>query len=269
MKKLIFVMRHLRAGGAERAMVNLAKGLHKHGYEIHFYLLKLEGKFLDDIEGEFQVNPIVTNNYLGEKISNSRFIRSDLMRTFLRLGLDPTIAILAHHIKKDQPDLVLSCLWEADIAAGLALKRASLNIPWTAALQSSVSQCLAGAALGSWRVRFSRSLYQNANAVIGCSNWLINDAIQILNLDPAKTHNIFNGVDTQTVAHLIDEPLDRSKFHPSEINLLSIGRLEAVKRLDLLLNAFRIVFQQYPHSHLHILGEGRLDWRACRNDYSW
>lgn len=54
----------------------------------------------------------------------------------------------------------------------------------------------------------------------------------------------------------------------NESVVLFVGRLDEIKRLDVVIQAFKIFNRKYmPHSHLIIIGEG--DFSACLQDIKW
>jgi glycosyltransferase involved in cell wall biosynthesis len=93
-----------------------------------------------------------------------------------------------------------------------------------------------------------RALRSSTRVVVG-SDWS-RDALITEGFDPARVH---------AVPHCVD--LD--EFRPDEKNgrvnwgepvILSLGRLDPRKRLDLLLDAFRLVVHEYPGAKLRIVG---------------
>lgn len=258
MKKIVFILRNLKGGGAERAMVNLMKGLQNRGYKIQLCLIQSNGPFLSDIQNRIPIFTIIPEKSLAARISNSVLIHSDLIRTAIRFCLHPISQKIAQYLKTENPDYVVSCLWEADIATGKALELMDEKIPWVVAQESSVRRYLANSLLGKYRVSFSKRIYSRASAFVGCSKSNIEDAKLILDLSAEKTYFAYNGMDKDRIVQQMGESIDDLEFDPSHFNLVSIARLERVKRIDLLVEAFSIIHKRYQNTRLHILGVGRL-----------
>ncbi|MGQ9727678.1 MAG: glycosyltransferase family 4 protein [Candidatus Fervidibacter sp.] len=97
---------------------------------------------------------------------------------------------------------------------------------------------------------------RNANGVRAISQALANGAIA-LGADAAKVRVIYNGVDVQRFT-LMPREIARQQLgiDPQRRYLLYVGRLVAVKGLDLLLDAAAIVMRQQADTELVLVGDG-------------
>jgi glycosyltransferase involved in cell wall biosynthesis len=89
-----------------------------------------------------------------------------------------------------------------------------------------------------------------AQAVTGCSQFVIDDAVRRFGLTPGKGRVIYNGVEVggDDVPRALDLPFERF--------VLGLGRVVEKKGFDLLLEAFAKVAPQHPGVGLVIGGDG-------------
>lgn len=100
-KKILFIIDHLKGGGAEIMTINLAKKMQERGYEIHILLLKNENNFNDDTES-FNILTLDTSEefYSGKLLINK--------------SLDSvTQSRLSTIINNIKPDHIIVTIWYA------------------------------------------------------------------------------------------------------------------------------------------------------------
>ena len=73
--------------------------------------------------------------------------------------------------------------------------------------------------------------------------------VKHMNVDPSKIDVIPNGV---------DEAFSKEQLKPQKGRIVFVGRLEPQKRLDLLMQAFKIAKKKIKEAELHIIGAGPL-----------
>ncbi len=99
--------------------------------------------------------------------------------------------------------------------------------------------------IGPWQAR----LLARAGAITAVNQALLEDATSLFPQIAAKGRVILNGVGPDWF-----QPLDDTNHH--EEYVLFAGRLNHVKGVDLLLNAWARVNRRFPQTGLHIVGEG-------------
>lgn len=78
-------------------------------------------------------------------------------------------------------------------------------------------------------------------------------------LPPGKIHVIHNGVDVSSLRD-IGEVADFKHLKPNTLHVGIIGRLEAVKRVDIFLEMAKLVLEKnvFPDIQFHVIGDGKL-----------
>ena len=95
-----------------------------------------------------------------------------------------------------------------------------------------------------------RRIWENADAVVACSRGLKNRALKFL---PSVLIDVIpNGVDLNLYAPVENKPRD------ARLKLLTVGRLSATKRVELLIDAVRVLRKSNYNVHLSIVGGGSL-----------
>lgn len=162
-------------------------------------------------------------------------------------GLNPALAALATDIEIAQSvasvDLLHSHTWYANLAGHLGsflhgvphvITAHSLepHRPWKA------EQLGGGYQISSWA---EKTAYEAADAIIAVSKGMRADVFKAYpQLDPAKVHVIYNGIDTDEYAPTID-PSIQSGYAISGRYAIFIGRITRQKGLAHLLRAWREV----------------------------
>ncbi|MEM3640482.1 MAG: glycosyltransferase family 4 protein [Candidatus Bathyarchaeia archaeon] len=112
----------------------------------------------------------------------------------------------------------------------------------------------------AWPFSFNKAVSKISNTLahivsklsthnITVSNFAKTILINQLNINPKKIDVIPNGV---------DETFFKAKLEPQQGRIVFVGRLEHQKRLDLLLEAFKILKKKVSDAELHIIGSGPL-----------
>ncbi|MFP6604473.1 MAG: glycosyltransferase [Pirellulaceae bacterium] len=222
----------LAGGGAERITVNLLQALKDFPVQLELVLADKSGPYLGDVPSTV---PVVS---LGTK--------------HIRRSCRP----LARYLQKQQPDILLSHLSHANLAAVLARKRSR-----TSTRLVLVEHLTMSAYRGErFRDRFirplARLLYRSAEAVVAVSEGAARDLEQQLRWSPGRVHVIHNPVVDPSVMEASQEPLDHPWAADHSIPvLLAVGRLTPQKDFATLLKAFALLSEQRS-ARLVILGDG-------------
>lgn len=178
--------------------------------------------------------------------------------------------------RKYHPDIVLFVNgrlglfpWYAYLAARLcgakrvlAIEHLVANSPERVSgigLWNALRRLIGAHARAIWRIRLAGLL---SHKTITVSNAVRDKLIQDYGYPTAKTITILNGVDLQHYARSRTRSASKKTelgFVASDPIVLCISNLNAQKRIDVLLDAFRIVSKNHPRARCVILGSGSLE----------
>lgn len=233
-KYLALFLPSLRGGGAERVMVNLARGFVERGLDVDLVLAKAEGPYLSRVPSEVRVVDLGASRVLA------------------------SLPGLVRYLRQERPRALLSAINHANVAALWARRLARVPTRVVVSEHNTLSRGSANAT--SLRARLMplwvRAFYPWADAVVAVSEGVAKDLIRITGLPPEKVQIIYNPVVTPELYARAEEPLDHLWFAPGESPVvLGVGRLTAQKDFPTLIRAFAEVRRQRP-ARLIILGEG-------------
>jgi glycosyltransferase involved in cell wall biosynthesis len=104
-----------------------------------------------------------------------------------------------------------------------------------------------------WLVQLDREMIdrrlQHADAIIGCSDYVVSHIREGFPHYSSRCATVFNGVDIERVTPGIERPPGR---RPARV--IFVGRVSPEKGLHVLLEAFGRVLDQYPEADLEIIG---------------
>ncbi len=233
--RLAILLPGLGAGGAERVMLNLARGLVERGHAVDMLLLRAEGDFL----------PLLDRRVRRVDLGARRALAA--------------LPALVRYLRRERPRALLSNLTYLNLLAVLARAWAGS----AARLILVEHNDLAPAArhgVRRWERFFPllvRWLYPRADGVAAVSRGVA-AGLTALGLKPEKVSVIYNPVLSPEIAALAKAPLDHPWFAPGAPPvILAVGRLTAAKDYPTLLRAFALLRARRP-ARLLILGEGEL-----------
>jgi glycosyltransferase involved in cell wall biosynthesis len=228
----IFLM-DLDGGGAEKVMLNLARGFAEQGLQVDLVLVKAEGPYLSNLPAKVRV----------VKLESSRLILS--------------IPALARYLKQEEPPVLISALEDTNMVALWARKLAGVSTRVVVSVHNNLSREAQNATTLKRRLtpQFVRWFYPSADRIVAVSQGVAQNLVDI-GLSSEKIEVIYNPIVTPELNEKIQESLDRPWFSPDQPPvILGVGRLEKQKDFPTLLQAFAQLKQQHP-ARLMILGEG-------------
>jgi glycosyltransferase involved in cell wall biosynthesis len=234
-KKVAIFIQSLAIGGAERATLNLVKGLISQEIQVDLLLANRSGEFLSLVPP--QVNVV------------------DLRGKRVLLSLFP----LVQYLRSQHPDILHSVLPHASLIAIWAVQLARVHTPLIISQHNTMSKSLAGAPFIRNKVirELARWFFHYADAAICVSQGVAEDFFEITAMPRQKTHVvnnplIFPGFDQEAY-----KPISHPWFtFDAPPVILAVGRLTTQKDYPTLLRAFSIVCQKRA-AHLLILGDGK------------
>lgn len=224
----------LRGGGAERVMVNLARGFAEQGFKVDLVLTKAEGPYLSQIP------------------SNVRVIDLNAHRVLY------SILGLIRYLRQEKPQAILSALDHANVVSVWAKKLSRVPTPVLVTVHSTLSRASANAT--SIRVRITpllvRIFYPWADAIVAVSEGIANDLSDLTGISRKKINVIYNPIINDELIQKSNQKINDEWVNQSEAPvILSVGRLTEAKDFETLIQAFKKVHDKIK-SKLLILGEG-------------
>ncbi len=224
----------LGGGGAERVMVNLAKGFAEQGLKVDLVLAKAEGPYLSQIPPGVRVVDLQASRVLA------------------------SLAGLMRYLKRERPAALLSAMDHANIVAIWARKIAGVSCRLVISVHTTLSRATENASnlRGRFMPRLIRCFYPWADMVVAVSQGVADDLISITGLPRERVKVIYNPIVTPELLQKAKETINHPWFKPGEPPvILSVGRLTPAKDFPTLIRAFAHVRGERP-ARLIILGDG-------------
>jgi len=224
----------LRGGGAERVMVNLARGFSEQGLKVDLVLAKAEGPYLSQVPSRVRVVDLKASRVL------------------------TSLPGLVRYLKRERPAALLSALDHANIVAIWARKIAGIPCRLVVSTHNTLSKVIENASNARSRVMplFIRWFYPWADAVVAVSQGVADDLVKTTWLPRELITVIYNPIVTPELLEKAKETIDHPWFKPGQPPvILSAGRLTKQKDFPTLIRAFALVRAKHP-ARLMILGEG-------------
>jgi len=239
-KRLAIFLPALYGGGAERTMLNLAQGIAGRGYAVDLVLAQAEGPYLNLIPASVRLVDLGQ----GRIVNKYRTIRR--------------IPAFVRYLRQEQPDALLSALTLANLAALGARRLAGSPSRVVVNEQNTLSQ---DSRSGSWRFDWlspylAKYLYRWADRVVGVSQGVVDDLVQVVGIRQDRVQVIYNPGVTSDLRVRVQSPLNHPWFEAGQPPvLLAVGRLIKQKDFSTLIKAFSLLRESRP-ARLLILGEG-------------
>ena len=233
-EKVALFLPSLRGGGAERVMVNLARGFSEKGLDVDLVLAKAEGPYLSQVPPEVRVIDLHSSRVLA------------------------SLPHLVRYLRRERPQAILSAMDHANIVAIWARKLARVQSRVVVTVHNTLSRATTNSSnfRGRLMPRLIRIFYPWADAVVAVSGGAAEDLAKTTGLPQERIQVIYNPVVTPEILEKAEEPLNHPWFAPGEPPvILSVGRLTKQKDYPTLIRAFALVRQERP-ARLMILGEG-------------
>lgn len=231
-------VKNLLGGGAERVAVNLLQGLPPDVFTQELVLVSAWGPFLEQVPAHVK-------------------------QLDLRRGHNVAAAVvpLVRYLRKRRPDVLLSHLAHANVAAVAAARLAGVGTRVVLVEHNDNSLLDAGrtrsAASRLMQAAKSR-VYRQADVIVGVSHGVTQYVSRTFGVPQEKLRTVYNPVVSPELLARSREPLSHPWFAPGEPPvLLASGRLREQKDFSTLLQAFAQVRRAQP-CRLVILGEGEL-----------
>jgi glycosyltransferase involved in cell wall biosynthesis len=233
-KRLAIFLHGLYEGGAERIILNLAKGMINIGYSVDLVLARATGPFLSQIPEEVRMIDLKSSRVLFSLRALTRYIQNECPDAILS-GIDYTniIALLAKRIANKPNRLV--------IVEHNTLSHRINQMPYH---------------YRRFLPKFIKLFYPWAECIVAVSQGVADDLAYTTGLRRDRIRVIYNPIITQELRRKSKENFLHPWFQPGQPPvLLAVGRLTAQKDFPNLIHAFAKV-RQNRDARLMILGEG-------------
>jgi len=267
LQRIAFLLDNFNGGGAERVVLGMAEAFSALGYEVDLLVCELQGELCGSVPSG--VNLVVLQP-AGKIAGLFTAVRRGGWR-----GLGGIMFWLASarkiprsfryirdirdYLQNARPEVMLSALGKSSISAVLAASgldvatRIFVGVQIALSVRSEQSR-KSGKGQAYAMVPMFRYCFPKAHGLIAASRGVADDAIRLLNLDPARVHAVYNPV-------VITEPAGESGsvcahpwFQPGAAPVvMGMGRLVEQKNFPLLVRAFAAVRQRVD-ARLVILG---------------
>ncbi len=232
-KRLAFFLPGLYEGGAERIVLNLAKGVSERGYDVDLVLARAEGPYMAQIPDTVRLIDLNAPRVLG------------------------SVPALIKYLRRERPSAMLSGMFANLIA--LWARRLS-GVPCRLAIteHNTLSSIVKSKSDLRWQVypKLAKWFYPWADQIIAVSNDVANDLTRTAKIPRKLIQVVYNPIVTADLQAKSKEPLDHPWFKDGEPPvILSVGRLTDQKAFDILIQAFYFVRKNHAVKLL-ILGEG-------------
>jgi len=260
----------LDGGGAERSMLNLIGGFIARGRKVDLLLCRAKGPLMKAVPAGTNVIELQASNGLNARLLaayvSRRQLGSVLRPVVLAKKNAPEIArvsSLGRYLEREQPDVLLSALTYANVAALLAKRLVASPVPVVVSERNALATwCNAPHKHRKWRFRYLpevvRKSYPAADAVVTVSEHVAHELRAGIGLLHPRIDTLYNPVVDDELLGNATAELDHPWFAPGEPPVvLAVGRLTEQKDFPTLLRAFAKLRAAQP-ARLVILGEGRL-----------
>ena len=232
--QIAFFLPDLIGAGAQRVMLNLAKGVARRGYEVDMVLARAHGSYVSEVPESIRI----------VDLEASRLIAS--------------VPALTQYMRRERPRAILSGLANANIVALWSKRMAGISSRLVVTEHNTLSVDTKNAL--NWRARqiprLIRCFYHWADGIVAVSNGVANDLSESTSIPRERIQAIYNPVILPDVAAKAAEFVDHPWFSAEQPPvMLGVGRLTMQKDFTLLIKAFAKVRQNRP-VRLLILGEG-------------
>ena len=229
--RVLFVLTDLHGGGAQRVMLSLLRHLPRERFELHLALVRREGRFANDVPAHVKVH--------------------DLAAERVRSAALPLVRL----VRELRPATVMSTLFHMNQLLLLLrplLPRGTRLIVREGITVSQSRNVLERGRLAAGLVRW---LYPTADCIVCQCAYMADDLAERYSVPPLHMRTIYNPVDVEAVRERARSGGNPFDGHGPGPHVVAIGRLDAQKGFDLLIDAFPDLRALQPGAQLWIVGE--------------
>ena len=232
MCKIAIFLTSLDGGGAEKVMLNLAKGFVESGIEVDLLLVKAEGAYISQIPPQVRLI-----NFQQHRLLTSVFS-------------------LINYLKTEKPQVLLTAL-DTNVIAAWICRWTDISTKTIVTVHNNLSleSRYAKSIKRKLTAKLALYFYGWADNIVAVSEGVALDLVKI-GLPKEKIKVIYNPIVDVELTNKIQLSFEHPWFEAEQPSvILGIGRLTKQKDFPTLIQAFAKVQQQQP-VRLMILGEG-------------
>ncbi len=225
----------LPVGGAERMMLNIAKGLSDMGYSVDLVLVKAEGDFLDEVPDSINI----------VDLDASRVLTS--------------LPSLVTYLRREKPNVLLSTITPTNVVATWATLISVVDTKHVIRVARPESEA-AKVQKNTFKQRvtagLARLFYPLADEIVAISKGVAQDLRENTRIKEQKIHVIYNPTVSDKLLKEAEEQVDHPWFNDENIPVvLGVGRLVDQKDFETLIRSFAIL-RGDREARLVIFGDG-------------
>ena len=226
-KKIVFVLPSMSGGGSQKVISILLNHIDRDKFKLYLILLEKKGAYLDDIPTDIEIVDLKTTRR------------------------QKAIVKLIKHIKLLQPDILFSTIGSMNMVISLIIKFLPKNIKFIARESGIVSLTNKNDKHPKIFDFIYRTFFNNFDIIIAQSSYMRQDLLDNYHIQKDKIRLINNPLDIKKIDKNLYSP--KELLQQEKINLLSVGRMNFVKRFEAQLYLLSKLDSQF---HLTLLGEG-------------
>lgn len=237
-ERIAIFLPNLSGGGAERMMVNLARGFTEAGHRVDLVLSTAVGAYLNEVPETVDIVDLDASEYPG----------------YAAMG---SLRALVGFLRSTEPDAMVSAMTRANIVTVLASILARTATTTVVSERTHLSSFILSES-AAWRLMpwLVRASYPRADGIVPISEGVADDLADSCGLDRGAMDVIYNPVVTPELFDLADEPIECEWLNdPDVLTVVGVGRLAPEKDFPTLLGAFATL-RTDRRAKLVILGEG-------------
>jgi len=235
----MIIIHSLKGGGAERAVVNLLKGLSRRDFSIRLLLYE------EIFDYPLPENVEVITLHIRSSKNVLKFTKGFILK----------IISIARLIRKDKPDIIFSLLSGTNLIAILAKMLSGAHSKVIVSERNHPSISLKNEMYGRITRFLMKYFYLKAERTIAVSCGIKKDLVENFKLPSEKIEVIYNPVDIEEIETLSIEEINHPWFNDEIPIIISVGRLTKQKGYSYLIKAFSLV-RQSLRCRLLIIGRG-------------
>ncbi len=267
MKKILFVIPTMRMGGAEKSLVNLLNSMDLKDREVDLILFEKDGELLDGIPKE--VNVIEADFYVRAMMLEFRFYFKQLLKTKNVFAIIARIMILINSRIQEKTNFRLFFSWALarkfikkqkkvyDVAISYLEGAANYYVMDKVTAHRKIAWIHTDISIQKRNFKKEKVYYDAVEKIITVSEKCRKQFVKCYPELDNKVLMIENMSNPELIIQKSEEAVPES-FKGKEFCIVTIGRLETVKGIDIAFEAAKILRNKGIDFKWHIFGEGSL-----------
>lgn len=259
MKKVLFLIHTLGAGGAEKVLINLVNNLDQSKYDITLMTVIDTGIFKQDIAKGIKYKTIFklphgnakkSGEKSGSLHENYSCIKAIMKKTYTVFWRYANCAKIYKHFVKEKYDYEIAFL-EGICAKIIASSNNDKSIKYSWVHVDLLNERKSESFFKN--LDEEKKIYGQFNKIVCVSNVVKNSVKQKLGIKEQKLETLYNIIDSKEISN---KSLDRIELEKDCLTFVSVGRLSNQKGYDRLIDAATKLKKGNAKFKIYIIGEG-------------